>query len=303
MTRCNALLLTGLLALAALPASAQTVLTVAEDAYVQTGADADVAKGTTDPNRLWIRTASSLTRYTYLKFDLASLAGNVQRAVLRVTVDTAPAADMVDRMDAVGAASDSWAEATITANNAPAVGDPNVFVASVVVARQTSTDPDVTYEFDVTPLVQTEYAGDKVVTIVLTDLTMTAGVDTRLYSKESGTPAASNQPQLVVTTTTVASEDGPEARSFAVTDVGPNPFGAQATMRYDLATAGDFSVDAFNVLGRRVAVLHEGAAPAGAGSVVWDGTSSNGSRLAAGVYVVRFRFDGEVVTRRLTLTR
>lgn len=303
MFRCNPSRTLGLLALLvlALPTSAQTVLSPTDDAYVQSGADADVPKGTTDPNRLWIRTASSLTRVTYLKFNVSGLTGAVQKAVLKVTVDVAPASDGVDRMDAVGAASDAWTEAAITFNNAPAPGDGSSFVASVnTVDRQTSTDPDKSYEFDVTALVQQDGA-DGTVTIVLTDLTQTAGVDIRIFSKDE--PSGKGPTLTVTTGGGTASEDGPASRRLQVDAGHPNPFGAQTTLNYELATAGELTVEAFNMLGQRVATLRDGAAPAGDGTVTWSGTTDAGMQLAAGVYVVRFVFEGETLTRTLTAIR
>ena len=305
MTHCNsrALGLLAFLALAlttALPTTAQTVLSPTDDAYVQSN-DADTPLGTTDPDRLWIRTASSLTRTTYLKFDTSSLTGSIESAILRVTVDVAPATDGVDRMDAVGAAGDEWTEATITANNAPAPGDGSSFVASVdVVNRQISTDPDTSYEFDVTELVQSDGA-DGTLTIVLTDLTQTAGIDIRIYSKDE---ASGNGPTLTVTTGDgTASEGSPVSRLLQVAAGHPNPFSARTTLDYELATAGDLTVEVFNVVGQRVATLRDGAAPAGPGTVTWDGAGHQGARLASGVYSVRFSFDGEVQTQAVTLVR
>ena len=302
MTRCNpsrTLALLALLALA-LPTSAQTVLSPADDAYVQSNA-ADTPQGTTDPDRLWIRTASSLTRATYLKFDVSGLSGPVESAILRVTVDVAPSTDEVDRMDAVGAANDDWTEAAITFNNAPAPDDGSSFVASVnSVSRQTSTDPNQSYEFDVTDLVKSDGA-DGAVTIVLTDLTQTAGVDIRIFSKDE---TSGNGPTLTVTTGSgTAAEDGPTPQDLRVATGRPNPFGDRTTLSYELSRPGHLSVDVFNVLGQRVATLRDGSVSAGEGSVVWDGTGANGGQLASGVYAVRFDFDGEVRTRAVTIVR
>ena len=302
MIRCNPSRTLGLMALLvlALPVSAQmTVLNPTDDAYVQSS-DENTPKGTTDPDRLWIRTASSVIRTTYLKFDVSGLTGTVESAILRVTVDVAPSTDGVDRMDAVGAASDAWTEAAITFANAPAPRDGSSFVASVnTVDRQISTDPDKSYEFDVTELVKSD-GGDGTVTIVLTDLTQTAGVDIRIYSKDE---ASGNGPKLTVTTqNNTASEDGPDGR-LQIDAARPNPFGAQTTLGYELATAGDLTVEVFNVLGQRVATLHDGAAPAGPGSVSWSGTGGTGAPVASGVYSVRFVLDSEVRTQSVTVVR
>ena len=100
----------------------------------------------------------------------------------------------------------------------------------------------------------------------------------------------------------VAVEAAAPAR-FALGAPSPNPSREQATLAVTLPAAGDLVVEAYDVLGRRVAVLHTGPAEAGARRVALDAGA-----LAAGPYVVRALWSGEggaaeAAVRRLTVVR
>jgi hypothetical protein len=80
--------------------------------------------------------------------------------------------------------------------------------------------------------------------------------------------------------------------------VWPNPSRVAAEVTVVLAEAGAVTVALYDVLGRRVALVHEGALEAGEHTLVLDGAA-----LPAGVYVVRVETGASVVARRLTLVR
>jgi probable HAF family extracellular repeat protein len=100
--------------------------------------------------------------------------------------------------------------------------------------------------------------------------------------------------------TTVSNEPGgPEVpEAFALHAAYPNPFAAQATLRYDLPASGAVRVAVYDVLGREVAVLVDGHVAAGRHTAVLDGRG-----LAAGLYVVRLVAGERTFTQRLTLAR
>ena len=77
-----------------------------------------------------------------------------------------------------------------------------------------------------------------------------------------------------------------------------NPFTTEARLTLTLPGAATVRADAFDALGRRVAVLWDGPAPAGATTLRLDGAG-----LASGVYLVRARVDGVVLTRVLARAR
>jgi extracellular elastinolytic metalloproteinase len=76
----------------------------------------------------------------------------------------------------------------------------------------------------------------------------------------------------------------------------PNPFDATTTLRYDVAATGTVRVAVYDLLGREVAVLADGAHEAGSYAVALDGRT-----LPAGVYLVRMTADRFTQTRRVTV--
>jgi hypothetical protein len=85
---------------------------------------------------------------------------------------------------------------------------------------------------------------------------------------------------------------------FALSEVSPNPFRRQASLTLEVAERQAVLIEVYDGLGRRVAVVHDGALEAGAHALVLDGT-----QLPAGVYVVRATGETFVATRRVTLVR
>ncbi len=81
-------------------------------------------------------------------------------------------------------------------------------------------------------------------------------------------------------------------------DVAPNPVRDRARVSLDLPMATTARVEVFDVLGRRVATLHDGALSAGPHDFVLDAAS-----LPAGLAVVRAVTDAGVVSRRVTVIR
>ncbi|MEM8600905.1 MAG: T9SS type A sorting domain-containing protein [Bacteroidota bacterium] len=84
----------------------------------------------------------------------------------------------------------------------------------------------------------------------------------------------------------------------AMLTAAPNPFTAQTTLSLTIPAAQHLEAVAYDVLGRRVAVLHEGTLAAGTHPLTFEA-----ARLPAGVYVVRVTSDTLALTRRVTLAR
>ena len=97
----------------------------------------------------------------------------------------------------------------------------------------------------------------------------------------------------------VATEPGSGfPQTYALHAAYPNPFNPRAVLRYDLPTGGSVRIAVYDVLGREVAVLLEGAHPAGQHEVVFDGHG-----LPSGVYFVRMAAEGFAQTRTVALLR
>jgi hypothetical protein len=167
---------------AARPPSTMSIpFSASADAYVSS-ARPDVNRGSSPV----LRTASRPKIMSYLTFPVSGLSGTVTAATLRLWAN---APDL--RGAAVHAAPGSWHEDSITASNAPAVGE------AVALTGQVGAKTWVTA--DVTPLV----AGNGVVSIALTQV----GSGSGQYDSREGAHA----PELVVQTTSDSSAPSPHS--------------------------------------------------------------------------------------------
>jgi hypothetical protein len=96
----------------------------------------------------------------------------------------------------------------------------------------------------------------------------------------------------------VAGEDAPLAGTLSLS-VYPNPAVASGVIALTVDRGQDVRVELFDMLGRRLAVLHDGTATAGAALEL----SLDASALPAGVYVVRATGETVQATRRVTVVR
>lgn len=101
----------------------------------------------------------------------------------------------------------------------------------------------------------------------------------------------------------LASEPGGPDAGLSLTLAGPNPFHAGTRLALRLDRPAHAFVAAYDALGRRAAVLHDGPLPTGRHALAWDGTDAAGRRLPSGPYVVRAVVGASQRTLRLTLVR
>ena len=99
----------------------------------------------------------------------------------------------------------------------------------------------------------------------------------------------------------VANEEQAEGltEAYRVSDAFPNPASDRAALRVEVREAQDVTVEVFDVMGRRVALLHDGPMAAAQVNTVTFATGA----LAPGAYVVRVRGEQFQATRRVTLAR
>ncbi len=87
----------------------------------------------------------------------------------------------------------------------------------------------------------------------------------------------------------------------------PNPARPATEVTFELAGPAEVSLDLFDIAGRKVRVLAAGRYPAGAHTMVWNGTGGDGLQVPAGIYYCRLeaRADGVAheETRTLLVTR
>ncbi|MEM8558004.1 MAG: T9SS type A sorting domain-containing protein [Bacteroidota bacterium] len=97
-------------------------------------------------------------------------------------------------------------------------------------------------------------------------------------------PPVSNEPETIPGTSALTA--------------APNPFSERTTLALALPAAQHIEAVAYDVLGRRVAMLHDGPLGAGTHTLAFEA-----AQLPAGVYVVRVTGDDLALTRRVTLAR
>ncbi|NIT37429.1 MAG: T9SS type A sorting domain-containing protein [candidate division Zixibacteria bacterium] len=93
------------------------------------------------------------------------------------------------------------------------------------------------------------------------------------------------------------------AKAAALHQNRPNPARGATTITFELAAAGEASLEVYDCAGRKVRTLYAGHAGAGAHELSWDVTDEGGRPLAPGVYVYRLRAGGETLSRRMVAAR
>lgn len=84
----------------------------------------------------------------------------------------------------------------------------------------------------------------------------------------------------------------------------PNPFNAGTVIEYGLPIAGKITLEVFNILGQKIAVLIDAEEKdEGNYSVKWDGRSTNGTFVSTGVYFYRLYAGNFVSTKKMLLIR
>ncbi len=81
----------------------------------------------------------------------------------------------------------------------------------------------------------------------------------------------------------------------------PNPFRHSTTLRFALAERAEVALTVYDVKGRLVATLIEGARGPGLHEVTWGGRSADGDALAPGLYFLNFKAGGVRQTQKMLL--
>lgn len=90
---------------------------------------------------------------------------------------------------------------------------------------------------------------------------------------------------------------------FTLNQNYPNPFNPSTVISFSLPTSQDVRLEVFNVLGQRVATLHEGRLEVGEHTVEWEARTNTGQAVSSGVYFYRLETAGFSETRKMLLLR
>ena len=105
-------------------------------------------------------------------------------------------------------------------------------------------------------------------------------------------------PVTVEVLPTVANEGDAVPTAFALEPAYPNPFAGSTTIRYALPEAARVTVEVYDAVGRRVAVLVDGEMAAGSHEAEWDAAT-----MASGVYLYRMQAGDFTKTLKVSLVR
>ncbi len=83
----------------------------------------------------------------------------------------------------------------------------------------------------------------------------------------------------------------------------PNPFNPTTIMSYTLEIDGHVTLDIYDPAGRYVTTLIDGTRTAGKHFTVWDGTKSDGQKVAGGVYFARLSTEAGEAVRKMVLLK
>ena len=79
--------------------------------------------------------------------------------------------------------------------------------------------------------------------------------------------------------------------------------GGALDLEFATAEGGDIELDLYDVRGRQVAQITRSRFAPGTHVVRWDGLSTSGKAIANGVYILRVRAGGEVLTSKIVIAR
>jgi hypothetical protein len=85
---------------------------------------------------------------------------------------------------------------------------------------------------------------------------------------------------------------------FSLKGNRPNPFNLSTTIEFELAEAGEVTLEVYNLAGEKVSTLIDAQLPAGSNSVVWDADG-----VASGVYYCKLTASGESRVARMVLLK
>jgi hypothetical protein len=97
--------------------------------------------------------------------------------------------------------------------------------------------------------------------------------------------------------------DGNDVSDLHLLPGSPNPFRDAASIAYNLPSAGSVTIGVYDVSGRLVRQVLDGASEAGLHAVQWDGTDASGKAVAAGVYFCRIDAGGETDTQSIVFLK
>jgi hypothetical protein len=84
----------------------------------------------------------------------------------------------------------------------------------------------------------------------------------------------------------------------------PNPFNPSTTISFELPSSTNISLVIYNVLGKEIKrIIDSEPYSIGVHKVIWNGTDSNGKKVASGIYFYRLLLKEQVITKSMLLLK
>lgn len=121
--------------------------------------------------------------------------------------------------------------------------------------------------------------------------------------------AAAVYPYLIDYVGTVTPSSTPSAKSerlpsdYRLAQNYPNPFNPETRIRYELPVNAYVQLSIYDLLGREVIRLEDGAKSAGSYSVVWDGRNRSHQPVPSGIYIYRMTAGHIQISKKMLLVR
>lgn len=198
----------------------------------------------------------------------------------------------------------TWSKLLHLRHSSPAFTDPEEitynFAGSIKKYQLSHTDTDVVAvgNFGVTSATYTldftqdgtwyDYFGETTISVsdLEYELTLAPGEFKIFTTRKFDLPVA------------IQEEAADDRLTFTLYQNYPNPFNPSTTITYDVAKAGMVTLEIFNLIGQKVAVLVNEPQAAGTYTVRFDA-----SMLSSGVYLARYAANGVVQTKKMLLLK
>ena len=92
-------------------------------------------------------------------------------------------------------------------------------------------------------------------------------------------------------------------KEFALNQNYPNPFNPSTTIRFALPTEGRVKLDVYDMTGALVKTIIDEAVRPGNMEVVWDGTNTNGTKVASGMYLYRIQAGNFTAVKKMIMLK
>ena len=128
-----------------------------------------------------------------------------------------------------------------------------------------------------------------------------AGVD--MFSTDHLSLPYAQTLQILVNPGTGVVEETAAPQALRILSTRPNPFNPTTEIAFAVPEQETVTLEVFDVSGRSVAILKQGAVGPGTHRCVWNGTDRNGRRVASGVYLLSLRSRSESDHGKLVLLK